>query len=33
MKVVLPEAKAFASIIEALSKIVDEASLKFTLTK
>jgi len=29
VKIVLPEAKAFASIIEALSKVVDEASLRF----
>lgn len=29
MRVVLPEAKAFASVIEALSKIVDEASIMF----
>jgi len=33
LKVVLPEAKAFASVVEALSKVVDEASLRFTPEK
>jgi len=33
LKAILPEARAFASIIEALSRVVDEASMKFTPEK